>query len=61
MSCNKYDREYCIATGYIIHGHKRRYCTKCRAVYQKNYRQRQRVMINRYKKICEKEFNDSRV
>jgi hypothetical protein len=39
----------CIATGETIAGHKRRYCPKCRAVYQKQYRERITKMVKAYK------------
>jgi len=49
--CNKYNREKCIATGETIAGHKRRYCPKCRAVYQKQYRERITKMVREYKEM----------
>lgn len=49
MSCNKYKREYCIGEERIIAGHKRRYCPKCMAEYQKRYRKRIAEIVKKYK------------
>lgn len=49
MSCNKFKREVCIATGEKEPGHIRRYCKKCRTVYQKKYRDKVMAIYREYK------------
>jgi hypothetical protein len=49
MSCNKYKREYCLATQETIPGHKRRYCKKCMAEYQKRYRARIAEIVRKHR------------
>lgn len=49
MSCKKRDRKYCIAEQKEIVGHKRRYCPKCMAEYQKRYRQRIAIIVRKHR------------